>query len=152
MFTEQREGYQGRAARKMFEVSASMGIHLVHRGGTFQKFVELLEDGKTLWLPCDVPGTSQMTLLGKRTNISSGPAALSMLTGAPIVAGFGWREGRRPRVRIHEPFYPGDYEDADALRAAVGVLADQAILDQPHAMSTVFTPYLWSEDWPKYFS
>jgi hypothetical protein len=151
MFTEQREGYQGRVARTMLKITKQIGVHMVPRGGTFDRFAELLRQGEVAFLPFDVPGTTQAQFLGKHTNLTSGPVALAMETGALVVAGFSWREGHKPYARMHPPIDPRTFEDADSLRRAIAGVVEPAILEQAHSMSTVFTPYLWAEDWPTYF-
>ncbi|MHC4922812.1 MAG: lysophospholipid acyltransferase family protein, partial [Planctomycetota bacterium] len=57
-----------------------------------------------------------LPFFGKEAYTPSGPASISLATGAPMVPGFILREGRsRHRIVWHEPIYPNkDAEDRDA--------------------------------------
>jgi KDO2-lipid IV(A) lauroyltransferase len=101
------------------------GGRWIARQGAFPLLLALLERGEACWMTLDNPGRMQTSLGGADVKLSSGPAALGVETGAPIVPCFGVREGVSQVVRLFPLVRPTDFNGPEDLHAHLaGVLAE----------------------------
>lgn len=93
--------------------------------------IELLENGASVVIAFDVPGSAATPFLGRSVALAGGPATLAFRTGASVLPMLPERHGKRIDVRILEPLDPADHGDAASLRAAIAAVFERLVLATP---------------------
>ncbi len=107
---------------------------LVYSVGSFPVLRALLEQGETVYLFYDMPGSRETQFLGKPVMLATGSARLAFETGAPILPTRTWREGSRFRTELGEPLEPHDYASVEELHDALAAVHERWILLTPEAL------------------
>ena len=99
------------------------GINVVALGGEAgPALIQALRKNEVIGLLCDrdiAGGGVEVEFFGERTTLPTGPATLSLRTGAPILPNAVFQSGRRVRGVIRPPL---QFERSGKLRADVGAL------------------------------
>lgn len=136
------DSYPARQARRAHEYVEELGRGhgmagkggTVRAEGTFAKMQELLEAGETVAIAWTWPGSMPTPFLGRRLGLASGPAKLSVGTGAIVVPFVNQRREATPILRFGAPIDPHDYADAEALQAAIARQYETWALQYPEAV------------------
>jgi lauroyl/myristoyl acyltransferase len=118
---------------------------LVSSVGSFAVLRALLEQGETVYLFFDMPGSRETRFLGKPVMLSTGSARLAFETGAPILPTRTWREGSRFHTEIGEPLDPRDYTSVEELHDALAAVHERWILMAPEALEDPRRAGAWEE-------
>ena len=127
------------------ETKSELAIHTVSPEDGFRKLIRALEHNDLVALMVDGDiyrhGT-RVEMFGRETRFPAGPAVLSQRTGAPIICGFCERLPHgRFRIVVEPPLLPEQFEDTEALHAAVAAHSERHIRDHVEQWC-IFRP-LW---------
>jgi lauroyl/myristoyl acyltransferase len=133
-FEEPVAGYNGhRDRRHMLTLRA--GAKVFSAAGSFPLVLAIIQDGRVMGLSTDVPGSAEMTFLGRRVRAASGCTKASLRTGAPIIPISMHRHTREiARARIEDPIDPKDFPTVEALQQRIADVHEPAVLDWPEAL------------------
>jgi lauroyl/myristoyl acyltransferase len=117
--------------RRLQSSLAAVGIDMMFRGegSMFDRLSAALQEGRTLHVSADVPGSTPVRFLGRDGRITGGIASLAVATGALVVPVAPTRSGLG--VRVLPAIEPGD--DAAALAQRLCDWLSEEILAQPAA-------------------
>jgi len=94
-----------------------------------------LAEGRLVSLATDMPGSTEVTFVGRQLLGTFGAARLAHEAGKPVlvVTSHRGREDGEPLFRVHEPLRPEDFPDAHALLERMLRIHEPAVLDWPAA-------------------
>lgn len=105
-----------------------------------EEIVRLLEDGATLGIAFDVPGSAATPFLGRSVSLTSGPATLAFRTRTKVLPVITERHGTRMDLRMLTPLDPAEFRDARSLRAAIARTYEPFIIDKPEIVEVPWSP------------
>lgn len=105
-----------------------------------ERFVELLESGRSVLIAFDVPGSAATPFLGRSVALAGGPATLAFRTGARVLPMLPVRHGTRIDLWMFEPLDPADYRDAHSLRVAIAGVFERLVLANPEIVDFAWYP------------
>jgi hypothetical protein len=105
-----------------------------------ERLVELLEEGATVGIAWDVPGSAATPFLGRSVALTSGPASLAFRTKAKVLPVITERHGTRLDLRMLEPLDPADHRDVRSLRAAIARTYEPLIVAKPEIVEMAWYP------------
>jgi hypothetical protein len=119
----------------------ALGSHrLISNSAPPEEIVQLLEDGATLGIAFDVPGSASTPFLGRSVSLTSGPATLSCRTRAKVLPVITERHGTRMDLRMLTPLDPADFGDVRSLRAAIARTYEPFLIDKPEIIELAWSP------------
>jgi lauroyl/myristoyl acyltransferase len=136
----------------MLQLRRSHGVHFVPLGNpsAMRTLLQRLRENRIVLITADRAVQGQSTeypFFGAKARLPIGPVELSLRTGAPLVAGFGWYT---PKSHVRGLFVPltlalpeEQRADQDALMQLLVKTLEQCIAAHPQQWS-VFTP-IWVE-------
>lgn len=105
-----------------------------------QRLIKLVEQGETVGIAFDVPGSAATPFLGRSVALSGGPATLAFQTKAKALPVISERHGARIDLRILEPLDPTDYRDLRSLRVAIARTYEPFVLAKPEVVEVAWYP------------
>jgi len=140
---EPHPGYQGRRWHHLLKVQERRGVRCVTGPGAFGSLQALLRQAKTVLISCDTAGSFETTFLGKPARMATGPAALAIETGSPVLPIYQSRSGTQLTVTIGEPLGPVAGEGLEPLQHRVLDYAAREILRAPEQFHSGVLDQLW---------
>lgn len=122
----------GPGQRQNFLVFKRGGPLIDVREGT-AGVVKRLARGEVVAIATDVPGSSTVTLAGRRVRCSSGAVWAARAANSPIVVVDAYRTGQGHVVRFAPPLMPADFPDPQQLLQRIVSQHEDAILRWPGA-------------------
>ncbi|WP_263430392.1 hypothetical protein [Nocardioides sp. TRM66260-LWL] len=126
----------------MVDLQGPKHMHDVRRKGTStgleifgvregaRGIIARLKAGKQVGISLDVPGPTPTTFLGREVHLATSNVGLARKLDVPIVAISVLRTtpdvGGTPRVVVHEPLRPADFDDEMALHGALKAIHEAA--------------------------
>jgi lauroyl/myristoyl acyltransferase len=122
----------GPGQRQNFIVFKRGGPLIDVREGT-AGFIKRLARGEIVMIATDVPGTSVVTVAGRRAKCSSGVVWAARAANSPIVVVDSYRSGDGHVVRFAPALMPADFADPQDLLQEIVTQHEDAILQWPGA-------------------
>ncbi|MGK2938417.1 MAG: hypothetical protein ACSLFR_11520 [Solirubrobacteraceae bacterium] len=104
------------------------------------RLTELIEQGLSVGIAFDVPGSAATPFLGRSVALTSVPASLAFHTKVKVLPVIAERHGWRMHLRMLQPLDPADYRDLRALRAAIARTYEPIVLDRPESVENAWYP------------
>lgn len=136
-------GIKGRVHRYLREEygERALGSHrLISNTAPPEEIVQLIEDGATVGIAFDVPGSASTPFLGRSVSLTSGPATLSFRTRAKVLPVIAERHGTRMDLRMLPPLDPADFRDVRSLRGAIARTYEPFIINKPEIVEVAWNP------------
>lgn len=136
-------GLTGRAHRHLREEYGERALgadRLIPNDAPPEALIELLEQGATVGIAFDVPGSAATPFLGRSVSLTSGPASLAFRTKAKVLPVICERHGVRIDLRMLEPLDPADHRDAGSLRALIARTYEPFIVARPEMVEVAWNP------------
>jgi lauroyl/myristoyl acyltransferase len=105
-----------------------------------ERLIELIEQGASVGIAFDVPGSAATPFLGRSVALTSAPASLAFHTGVKVLPVIAERHGVRMHLRMLEPLDPADYRDLRALRAAIARTYEPIVMARPQSVENAWYP------------
>lgn len=104
------------------------------------RLIELVEQGLSVGVAFDVPGSAATPFLGRSVALTSVPASLAFRTKVKVLPVIAERHGTRMHLRMLEPLDPANYRDLSALRAAIARTYESIVLERPESVENAWYP------------
>lgn len=124
---------------------AAVGAHAIPAKGSFSALVDLLAEGRIVYLLFDMPGRRETRFLGKPVMLADGTARISKQSGAPVLSVHPRRIGHRVWMDVGEVLEPDAFADAVQLHAALALRHEEWILRQPQALEDPRRAGAWED-------
>lgn len=134
-------GFEGLWTLKLREYAEAVGPGTaIPSSAPPERLTAVLEDGDTLLIAFDLPGSAATPFLGRSVALTGVPATLAHRTGSMVLPILPLREGTHVVVRMFEPLDATHYRDATALRAAIARVFEQLIVEHPENVDFSWYP------------
>ncbi|HWH93641.1 MAG TPA: lysophospholipid acyltransferase family protein [Baekduia sp.] len=136
-------GLLGRSHRHLREAYGERWLgadRLIPNDAPPERLVELVEQGATVGIAFDVPGSAATPFLGRSVALASGPASLAFRTKAKVLPVITERHGTRMDLRMLEPLDAADHRDLRSLRAAIARTYEPLIVERPEMVEIAWYP------------
>jgi hypothetical protein len=126
--------YWGRRLARWWRDVRRRNMRLISVERAFPVIRLLLEQGETVLIYFDMPGSRRTQFLGKPVMLASGTAQLAAETDALVLPIHARRVGHRVWTDIGEPLDPRDFAGAEELHEALAAVHERWILEFPSGL------------------
>ena len=140
---EMPEGVTGYAYRYLLVEYGDKALgpgRLVPNDADPEVLTSLIEQGNTVGIAFDVPGSASVPFLGRPVALTGSPATLAFQTGVKVLPMITERHGTRVDLRVLTPIDPADYRDLRSLRAAIARVYEPFIVAKPQIVEVAWYP------------
>jgi len=144
--------YWGRRIARWWKNLARRDVRLVSVVRSFPVLRRLLQEGETVLIYFDMPGSRRTSFLGKPVMLATGTAKLAVEADALVLPLRARRVGHRVWTDIAEPLDPRDFDGFEDLHDTLASLHERWILEQPETLEDPGRPGSWEgcahrEEW-----
>lgn len=125
----ERQGASALVIKQRMVAMERVGLRWVERKNSYPVVRALLERGEMCGLMFDSSGNVETELMGRRTWLAGGLAALACETGAPIVLGYTLREGDGHACYVEEPIDAADFAGPEEVHRHLAGVCSRVLLD-----------------------
>jgi lauroyl/myristoyl acyltransferase len=133
-------GRMHRYRREEYGERALGADRLIPNDAPPERLVKLVEEGATVGIAFDVPGSAATPFLGRSVALASGPASLAFRTKAKVLPVITERHGTRIDLRMLEPLDAADHRDLRSLRATIAKTYEPLIVAKPEMVEVAWYP------------
>jgi hypothetical protein len=135
--------YDRRQQPMFAEWYAKGGGMIVTGTGAFAQIQQEVEAGGIVGLALDMPGSLEVSYLGKTAFLGNASFRVPWLTGCPVQPAFMRRDGLRLRVELLAPLWPRDHADYAAWCEALARTMSDGVLSYAHHCYPRTPAILW---------